>query len=123
MSCVLERTVAAGTGCSAQVAHFVCLGLGTRTFLYDNSLRPHRDIISGSLYSKRVTREYFLMSTGDGDGDGPVEVNEARLRSLQVGTSGDPDADYKTDYTYESTTGRLGNGKPLAQRFPLIRCP
>ena len=66
--------------------------LGTRTFTYDQALRPHRETIDGSLYDKRITREYCERGFDEAT-EGWIEPYEPRLRSLQVGTTIDPAAD------------------------------
>lgn len=74
--------------------------VGTRTLGYDAStleqLTESIDGSSGGLYSKLVTRVY----------EGSGETLPGRAKGLQVGSSGDPDADYATSWAYDAK-GRL----------------
>jgi hypothetical protein len=71
-------------------------------------------LTSSSLYDMRITHEYFVVV--DSDSDEPIEASEARLRSVQVGTTVYPATGYRADYEYSATTGRLdrvkGSGLP-----------
>ncbi|HPZ99420.1 MAG TPA: hypothetical protein PLT93_14895, partial [Phycisphaerae bacterium] len=75
--------------------------VGTRTLAYNDDMTLDTEDIDGSsggLYSKLITHKYQ-------DGSGGTVAG--RVAGFQIGSAGDPDADYDVTYTYDAA-GRIG---------------
>ncbi len=84
--------------------------LGTRSFAHNSDLLRIKETLGGSgpLSGKVITTDYGdTVSYQPQGAPYPQLFKFDRLEAVEVGTSGDPDADYRAAYDYSGDTGRM----------------